>query len=229
MRNRLKITAGIFGIIALGIVGCKKEATISNPTLANSESEIQSLVLQTDNENVDMNVTFDEISGLIAAYNDGIAADYLVNVGDFDEFQSTPNSTNSQRTDIRNRSFIPCIKSVKLDSTQIRNIRRAMRAYEDCKNSTITRARNIHQTLQQKYKSLVQDQTILLRAGTITKQEFEERMARLRKAFQKELRDLQLKDKATDSLKRCQETFLRQIHNILSDRQWNAFIGCRKK
>lgn len=80
-----------------------------------------------------------------------------------------------------------------------------------------------------KYKDLAAEQAKLLRAEKITKTEYEQRMARLRHAFQKELRELQLKDKVNEALKDCHAKFLRHLNSILTDRQWKAFVDCYKK
>jgi DNA anti-recombination protein RmuC len=133
---------------------------------------------------------------------------------------------SSGRDDIRNHSFMRCLRDLKLDSAQMRQLRMALKDYNDCNTSAIHRARAIHAKLAAKYKDLAAEQAQLLKDGKITKAEFQQRIERIRKAFQKELRELQLKEKVNAALKDCHAKFLRQLNGILTERQWNAFVAC---
>lgn len=224
MKRNIKITALAIGLLAIGLTGCKKEQFGLTPETAyNSESDIQSLAIQAENETTD--ITYDENSNELTAVNEGLAPDYLVTGADFDTETTGPNNSNS----VHGQSFIRCLKSLKLEDDQVKKIRAAMADYEDCKASAIKRARAIHAKLVAKYKELAEEQAKLLRAGKITKAEYEQRIARLRHAFQKELRELQLKEKLREALKDCHTKFLRQLHGILSEIQWKAFVDCYRK
>jgi hypothetical protein len=230
MKKNLKIIALAIGIMAVGMTGCKKEAMeMATSGTDVSNSEIQALVVQTENENSNQEITFDEVTSSMAAVNEGVAPDYLVSSEDLDADETSSNPNVRGRSQIRNNSFIRCIRGVKPDSAQARQIKAALNDYNDCKSSAIKRAGVIHRQLQAKYKGLVEDQRELLRDSTITKQQYKERITRLRFAFQKELKELHLKEKLGDALKACHEKFLRKLHGILSERQWKAFIACAKK
>ena len=233
MKRNLKIALLAIGIMALTFTGCKKELMNVNPALTNfSETEIQALAVQSDAENEASEILYDEATNEMVAVNEGIAYDYLVTVEDF-------NNSGAYRLDsmidarstsnIKDHSFVRCLHGLKLEEDQIKKIRIALGGYNDCKASAIHRARAIHAHLVAKYKDLAHEQAKLLRAGKITKEEYEARIARIRHAFQKELRELQLKEKLNEALKDCYTKFLRQLNGILTERQWKAFLACHKK
>ena len=229
MKRNFKNAALAIGIMALAFIGCRKEKMILNPSLNDvSESDIQALVAQTESESESLEITYNEVTGEMYAANEGIAADYLVTEENFD-VNPTPTGSNSSENEVEDHSFIRCLKDLKLDEDQIKKIRIALGEYKDCKASAIKRARAIHEKLEAKYKELAEEQLKLLRAGKITKKEYEQRIARLRYAFQKELRELQLEEKLHEALKDCYSKFLRQLHGILTERQWKAFLNCYKK
>ena len=228
MKRNFKKAALAFGIIAIALIGCRKEQIILNPTLNDaSESEIQSLSVQTETESDAFEIMYDETTNEMVAVNEGIAADYLVSDKDF-SVEETP-SGSSSTSNVRDHSFLRCLKDLKLEDDQIKKIRIALGEYKDCKASAIHRARAIHAKLVAKYKDLAAEQAKLLTDGKITKAEYEQRIARLRHAFQKELRELQLKEKLHEALKDCHAKFLRQLNGVLTDRQWKAFVNCYRK
>ena len=227
MELKIKQAAIAFGIMALAFTSCRKETTSLNPSLiSSSENDIELLVTQTKNESDKLQITFNQATNEIAAVNEGIAADYLVTENDFTaDLGSDPSSSTSNDKG----SFIDCLKGLKLDNDQTKKVRIILAGYEDCKSSAIKRARAIHAQLVEKYKELAAEQAKLLSAQKITKAQYEERIARLRQAFEKELKALQLEEKLNEALKDCHTKFLRQLNGILTERQWKAFIECYKK
>lgn len=227
MKNLIKKSALVLGIAFIALTGCRKENVDLNSTInPSSESDIEALVTQTDQENESVAIIYDESSNEITASNEGIAADYLISEADL-EAETPANSTSAST--LADQSFLRCLKSVNPDADQVKKLRIALADYEDCKASVIKRARAIHHDLVLKYRDLAKEQAKLLRLGKITKAEYEARIQRLRHAFKKELRALQLKDKVDAALKDCHAKLLRQIHAILSERQWKAFIDCYRK
>ena len=228
MKRNFKKAALAFGIMALAFIGCRKEQLNLNPALnTNSETEIQALAVQTETE--DNVILYDDVTNEMVAANEGISVDYLVNSDDLDENENLSGRHSSGRDDIRNHSFMRCLRDLKLDSAQMRQLRIALKDYNDCNASAVHRARAIHAKLAAKYKDLAAEQAQLLKDEKITKAEFQQRIERIRKAFQKELRELQLKEKVNAALKDCHAKFLRQLNGILTERQWNAFVACYKK
>jgi DNA anti-recombination protein RmuC len=228
MKRNFKKAALAFGIMALAFIGCRKEQLNLNPALNNSsETEIQALAVQTETE--DNVILYDDATNEMVAANEGISVDYLVNSDDLDENETLSGRHSSGRDDIKNHSFMRCLKGLKLDSAQMRQLRIALKDYNDCNASAVHRARAIHAKLAAKYKDLAAEQAQLLKDGKITKAEFQQRIERIRKAFQKELRELQLKEKVNAALKDCHAKFLRKLNGILTERQWKAFVACYKK
>ncbi len=233
MKRNLKIAALVIGIMALTITGCKKECMNLDPAQTNlSETEIQALAVQSESENEAPEILYDETTSEMVAVNEGIAIDYLASAEDFNNngVTGTDSKIDARTTsNIRDHSFVRCLHGLKLTDDQTKKIRIAFGEYNDCKASAIHRARAIHAHLVAKYKDLAHEQAKLLRAGKITKEEYDARIARIRHAFQKELRELQLKEKLNHALKDCYTKFLRNLNGILTERQWKAFVACHKK
>lgn len=224
----LKKLAVVFGMIAIGVVGCKKE-DLNQITTSTSQSDIQALAVQAETENSNKEVLLIDATGNMEAVNAGIAYDYLVAKEDLTADERSSNAGVKARGPIREKSFIGCLRRLDLDSNQVGQIKTALANYADCKSSAISRARAIHQSLVDKYKALAQAQVQLYKDSTITKAELDQRLMRLRKAFAADLRDLELKEKIGDALKNCHLAFLKELKGILTERQWKAFVACHRK
>lgn len=230
MKSNLKNTALAIGLMALGMVGCKKDTLNQNfATTENLDYQIQSLVNQTQTDGEALEVYVDNNTSEIAVQNEGISTDYLVSSEDFDGTVSSSDPSDNSRKHIRDNSFIRCLKQLKLDTTQMRKVGYVLAEYKHCNASAIKRARAIHAKLKDKYKELVEVQVKLYRNNEITKEELEARIKRIRMAFHKELRELQLKEKLNEAFKNCHDKLLRQLHGILTERQWDAFVKCYKR
>ncbi|NUM32016.1 MAG: hypothetical protein HUU47_06800 [Bacteroidetes bacterium] len=230
MKRNLKNTALAIGLMALGMVGCQKDTLNQNFTDSeNLDYQIQSLVTQTDNESDVLEVYLDDNTSEIAVQNEGIPTDYLVTSEDLSETSGAIGGNTDNRKHIKDNSFLRCLKGLGLDSDQYRKLAIILAEFKDCNASAIKRARTIHAELQKKYKELAEAQIKLYKNNEITKSELEARLKRIRMAFHKELRDLHLKEKLADAFKNCHDKMLRQLHGILTDRQWAAFVKCYKR
>jgi len=87
----------------------------------------------------------------------------------------------------------------------------------------------IYRELSEKYKVKYQRLWNAYQDGTITKEEFREKVTELKAAFKKELREMHFKEKLDDTLKVCLRKFFKALHETLSERQWNAFVECYKQ
>lgn len=228
MKTHLKSVALAVGIMAVLITGCKRE-DLNPSNVITAQDEIQALVAQTESEQTEPVITFDEVSGVMAAVNEGVAPDYQVIPEDLDADETSPNAGVRSRKPIRDHSFMRCLRNLHLDSTQRPQVKRALAEYHDCKTSALKRAAAIHHQLQVKYRDLAQQQMDSLKDSTITRAEYKARINRIQQAFQKELHELQLREKLGDALKACHDKFLRALNGILSDRQWKAFVACYRR
>lgn len=229
MKKNIRNTALAIGLMALVMVGCKKDTFQNFEPTENLDYELQSMVNQAQDDGDLLEVYVDENTSEIAVQNEGISADYLVNEEDFSSPSNSSNQADNSRKHIADNSFIRCLAHLNLDSAQKRKLAIVLAEYKHCNASAIKRARSIHADLQKKFKELVAEQVKLYRNNEITKEEFEARIKRIRNAFHKELRELQLKDKLQDAFKNCHDKLLRQIHGILTERQWLAFVKCYKR
>ena len=126
-------------------------------------------------------------------------------------------------------SFIHCLKGLSLSETQKAGIKQDLREYKACSQHAIQRAKTIYGEMREKYKVKYQRLWNAYQDGTITKEEFREKVTELKAAFKKELREMHVKEKLDDSLKICLRKFFKALHETLSERQWNAFVECYKQ
>jgi hypothetical protein len=230
MNKTVKITALAIGMMALVITGCKKDKLVEqNATttqIAESDADILGLVSQAELVEDNMEVTYNEGTEDLTMANDGIAADYLVEESDLEADENSNDATVAKRKNIRQNSFILCLRKLDLKVDQKKKIKWALKDYKNCRESSIKRARAIYAQLYAKYKKLAVEQIRLYKAGKITKKELINRITRIRYAFHKELRSLKVKVNA--ALKTCYAKFLRNLKGTLTEKQWIQFICCYK-
>ena len=153
--------------------------------------------------------------------DDGIAPDFLIEETDL-------TGTDAQRAHIRDRSVIACLKKLSLTPAQKDSVVTALRQYKHCREKAITRAREIYHDLQAKYKEKYNRIHNAFLSGSITREKFNALVKELRHEFKRELRSLHLKEKLDEAFRTCFKQFLRTLHPILTERQWNAFVACCK-
>jgi hypothetical protein len=154
--------------------------------------------------------------------NDGISADFMVEETDLE-------GKDTLRQNIRDHSFIACLRGLNLTETQVSEIKRDIKAFRECKENAVQRAKAIYRDLREKYKAKYDRIYAALQNGTISREKFKSLIAELRVEFRRELRSLHLKDKLDDAFRKCFRIFLKDLHSILTERQWNAFVECYKR
>lgn len=217
--------AMVLGVVLAAFTACKKEDVQKYTTdyQADMTALVDQAVADMDNQAEPM----DDGSGSLMMANDGIAPDFLVEGIDMDDDQGPGGDT--LRRHIRSHSFVACLRRLNLDSTQRLQVKRALAAYEDCRHDAIKRARALHAQLQAAYKAKVDRLVAAYKAGNITKEQFERAMKELRENFRKELRSKHIDEKLDAALKDCYGKFLGHLKNILTERQWKAFVECHRK
>jgi hypothetical protein len=212
-------------ILATGVIlsACKKE---NSGNQSSYEDQIMTMVDKAGSDMDNQEVLTDDSSQTLYMVNDGIAADFLADESYMDE--------NTQVIDaeiilIRDHSFIHCLVELSLSETQKAEIKQDLRVYKDCTQHAIQRAKTIYHELREKYKVKYQRLWNAYQDGTITKEEFREKVTELKAAFKKELREMHIKEKLDDSLKVCLRKFFKALHETLSEQQWNAFVECYKQ
>jgi hypothetical protein len=154
--------------------------------------------------------------------NEGIPADFLVEETDLE-------GKDPLRQNIRDHSFIACLRGLNLTESQILEIKQDICDYRGCKEITMQRAKAIYRDLHEKYKAKYDRIYAAFQNGTISREKFKSLLAELKIEFRKELRSLHLKEKLHDAFKKCFRVFLKDLHSILTERQWNAFVECYKR
>jgi hypothetical protein len=154
--------------------------------------------------------------------NDGISFDFLVEETDLE-------GKDTLRQKIRDHSFIACLRLLNLTETQVSEIKQDIKVYRECKGNAVQRAKAIYRELHEKYKAKYKRIYAALQDGSISKEKFKTLVAELKIEFRRELKSLQLKEKLHEAFKNCFRIFLKDLHSILTERQWNAFIECYKR
>ncbi|TRZ74981.1 MAG: hypothetical protein D4R97_03260 [Bacteroidetes bacterium] len=202
---------------------CKKEKSGNQ---ASYEDQIMIMVNKAGSDMNNQEVLTDDSSQTIYMINDGIAADFLADESCMEENEQ---GNNTEIKFIRDHSFIHCLKGLSLSVTQKAQIKQDLRVYKACTQHAIQRAKTIYHDLREKYQVKYQRLWNAYQNGTITREEFRKKVAELKAAFKKELREMHLKEKLDDALKVCLRKFFKTLHETLSERQWNAFVECYKQ
>ena len=228
MKNVIQKATLVLGVVLLAFTACKKQ-DMEKVVGSTTETDLIALV---DQAGSDMlieeanDVTPDEGVALI---DEGISADFLVVAADLDETEGPNGLDDKQRNHVRSHSFIACLRKVELSERQQMAIKKALANYENCKESAVKRARAIHAKLVAAYKEKFERLQKAFRNGDLTEKEYKEAVHRLRMAFNKELRSLQLHEKLDAAFKNCYKEFLGNVKNILTEKQWAAFVECHKR
>ena len=154
--------------------------------------------------------------------NDGIPADFLVEETDLE-------GKDTLRQKIRDHSFIACLRGLNLTESQVSEIKQDIQVYVKCKENAVQRAKAIYRELHEKYKAKYKRIYAAFQDGSISKEKFITLVAELKIEFRRELKSLQLKEKLHEAFKKCFRIFLKDLHSILTERQWNAFVECYKR
>ncbi|MBS3915022.1 MAG: hypothetical protein KG003_11010 [Bacteroidetes bacterium] len=230
MKNAIQKATIVLGVALIAITACRKENVQNVVAATGTDTEMTALVDQAGNDMLNTEATAENPEMGVFMVNEGISADFLAEEADMDEAAAAPaGSTDNLRNYARNHSFVACLRKLDLSDRQVEAVKKAMRAYEQCKESAVKRARAIYQKLHDAYQEKAQRLVKAYRNGEISKDKFEAAMKELRKAFHQELRSLQLKEKLDEAFKKCYRGFLENIHSILTERQWKAFVACHKR
>lgn len=223
MKTKLNIWIAGAALVAMIFTACSKEENkISNGSSPSAYSvpEIDVLSNEADLEFSSFEVSGgNENEGFYAEY-DGLPDAYQVDENTADEMVSAKRDGSAKR-------LRACLSKLELDAEQIAKLRRAFHAYNDCKSSVVKRYSHAMRELTAKMNARHEELLKALRAGRITKEEFEKSMKALRIEFNRHQNQLAMKARA--ALKDCYTKMLRVMHSILSERQWKAFVNCYRR
>lgn len=206
-------TLAIAALFALTITGCNKED--KTVTEDNSMYEAQVLIDDVDNAYNQDNITEGDESTEFSASNEGLPEAYTIIETDMDD-------AGYKRANVK-RLFV-CLKKLDLSDTQVARIRKIVRAFELCKAYDIKMHREAYAKLVQRIEVQRKEYLAQLNNGKITKAQFIAKMKDLRADFEKSLRAI--KASYAKNLKMCYDKFVRGLKEILTDRQWKAFVDC---
>ncbi len=204
-------------IILFAAVGCKKQAETVAPATDNSalyESQAVSIIDKADVTYNDVTITGGDETTSFMVDNEGLNEEYMMVETDMD-------NAGYKRAD---NHFFSCMKNLDLKDTQVHMLRRALRAYEECKAADIKAHREAYAKLSLRIENSRKELVAQLANGKITKAQFAEGIAKLRKDFETSLR--YIKASYAKTLRACYDKFLHATKEILTERQWKAFVEC---
>lgn len=221
MKNQfLKTGILLFAAATFVLSSCKKEMVtpIVETAQVATTNDVNLTVIadQADADYLAIDINGGDENAAFTLLNDGLTDEYLLEATSFDKLGKTENN-----------KLIKCLKSVDLSSDQIAKIRRALAAYEDCKAASIKKHRGAYGELKDKVEAARKDLVKQYRNDEITKEEFQKGMKSLRERFNNALKNI--KESYAKSLRVCFEKFLGHLKEILTERQWKAFLHCYKK
>jgi hypothetical protein len=206
------------------LASCQKEQSFDQAV--SEDDQINLLVDQSWNRMASEELFPENPSLGIDMLNEGIAADFLLDETYFEAAPPTNTTNHTIWYSIRDHSFIQCLRGLQLSEEQTEGIRQSLGGYGSCKEDAIKRARQIYRELRSEYQQEFLRLVDAYRNGTLTKSEFRQKVAELRSDFRKELQRLHLHERLDEALKNCLHDCMRDLHGILTDRQWNAFVDC---
>ncbi len=222
MKNKMNLWLASVAFAAIIFTSsCSKEQTpvSATPASANELSipEVDQLALQADEAFINTDIIGGSETEEFSLSNDGIPDQYMVSESTADEINTTKRDGNARR-------MRACLKELELSGEQIAKIRIIFRNYEDCNKYVIGRHRNAMQELTVKMNDKLKLLVKAFRDGRITKEEFEAKVKSLRAEFQT-LKNA-LAEKSRSALKECYTRLLRGLNQVMTERQWKAFVNC---
>ena len=215
MKNKLMKTAFAFcAILAFTIIGCKKNENIVTPS-STPTVEAQVLIDEADVAYNEVQVSGGSETEEFSSPNEGLPEVYTFIETDMDDA--------GFKRGIE-RKFFMCLKKLELGDTPVIKLRRALRAYEVCKAGDIKKHREAYVSLQTRTENVRKEYLAQLKNGKITKAQFEAKMKDLRALYEKSLKEIKVRYAKT--LKACYDRFMKGVREILTDRQWKAFMEC---
>lgn len=210
----LKIGFVLTFVAMLALVSCNK--TEVSPVAQNDDAsyDAQLIIDDADVAYNEVNTAGGTEDEAFSAANEGLPEAYTLEEIDMD-------NAGYKRTDKR---FFACLKKLDLTDTQVMRVRKALKAYEACKAYDIQKHREAFAKLVIRVEAARKEYITQLKGGKITRAQFEDKMAALRKDFHESLR--YIKTSYAKNLKACYDKYMRGIKEILTERQWKAFVSC---
>ncbi len=222
MKNKMNLWLASVAFAAIIFTSsCSKEQTQVSATPASAAElsipEVDQLALQADEAFINTEINGGTENEEFSLSNDGIPDQYMVSESTADEINTTKRDGNARR-------LRACLKELELSGEQVAKIRIIFRNYEDCNKYVIGRYRNAMQELTVKMNDKLKLLVKAFRDGRITKEEFEAKVKSLRTEFQT-LKNA-LAEKSRAALKECYTRLLRGLNQVMTERQWKAFVNC---
>jgi hypothetical protein len=217
MKNIKAIYTGLAlsAIMIFAATGCKKEAV----TVVDDSTQYTAEALINDADLNYNNATFIEGTETTeySAENEGMPEVYTLIETDMDDA--------GFKRGLEKR-FFTCLKKLDLTDSQAIRLRKSLRAYEECKAADIKAHREAYAKLLAKTEGLRKEYAAQLKNKKITKAEYEAKMKALKQEFEKGLK--YIKTTFAKRLNACYDKFVRAMKEILTERQWKAFVACYK-
>lgn len=211
-RNLIYTGLAFLAILLTTVTGCKKETQTIDDS---ARYDAQVMIDDADNDYNEVVITEGSETSEFSAENEGLPEVYTLTEVDMDDA--------GYKRGLEKR-FFTCLKKLDLTDTQVARLRKALGAFEACKANDIKAHREAYAKLVIRIEAQRKEYLAQLKNGKITKAQFEVKMKELRADFEKSLK--YIKVSFAKNLKACYEKFARAMKEILTDKQWRAFVNC---
>jgi hypothetical protein len=217
MKNLKKIytSLALSAIIIFAATSCKKEAAIAIDNSAQYTAE--ALINDADVNYISVNFTEGTETTEYSSENEGMPEVYTLVETDMD---------NAGFKRGLEKRFFTCLKKLDLTDSQAIRLRKSLRAYEECKAADMKAHRDAYAKLLARTEAQRKEYLAQLANKKITKAEYEAKMKALKQEFENGLK--YIKTTFAKRLNACYDKFIRAMKEILTERQWKAFVDCYK-
>ncbi len=216
MNKKLMNSAlALCAILTLTIIGCKKSENIVTPAATEPTIEAQVLIDDADVAYNDVEITGGSETEQFSTPNEGLIEEYTFVETDMDD------AGFKRGVD---KKFFACLKKLDHLDSQVSKLRHALKAYENCKIHDVLKHREAYKALHERTENLRKEYLAQLKNGKITKAQFEAKMKELRTKYENSLKEI--KQTHAKNFNACYHKFMRAIKEILTEKQWKAFVHC---
>lgn len=222
MNNTFKLPLAAIALVVFAASCSKENSTVSTVSPSSTElvlPEINQLSIQADEAFINTEITGGTDVEDFAISNDGIPDQYMVTASTADEIISGKRDGNARR-------MRACLSDLELSGEQISKIKVVFGNYEACNKHIMQRHREAMKSLTDSMNIRLRYLSGALKDGRITREQFETKAKELHNRFNT-LR-IALAEKSRVALKECYTKMLRALNQILTERQWKAFVNCYK-
>lgn len=204
-------------VFAFVMISCDRELENVQPRQADQALEAPTVVVAlTERANLRY------LSGEVGLAEGGTAF-VVLNDGLIDEYTATERGFVSADKRVGN-GFLACLRTAEPEREQLQRIRHTLRLYEGRNMRIIENHRMRVRQLMHRMEEGRQTLFLQYRAGEISREELQERLATMREGLHERMHHIRSSN--ADAFSRSYAILLEQLEVVLTEEQWAAFADC---